>query len=130
MLMPFIIKKKKEYYPTISLYEVITLSNKTKENKNQVRSLISVSPKLYRYITSELEKKYHIHSYDLQADAILKENGIHILLRYGEHYNNEKDQFLTHEMLENKKVLETFVEEVGEVCKQVMIDDYFNKMTP
>ncbi|WP_068672615.1 hypothetical protein [Oceanobacillus sp. Castelsardo] len=106
------------------------MSNQTKESKNQLRSLISVSPKLYRYITSELEKRYHIHSYDLQAGAIKKDDGVHIFLRYGEHYNNEKDQFLTNEMLEDGKVLETFVEEVGEACKQVMIDDYFNKMTP
>jgi len=109
---------------------VIVLSNKTKKSQNQVRSLISVSPKLYRYITSELEKRYHIHSYDLQAGAITKENGIHIFVRFGEHYNHEKDQFLTNEMLEDEKVLETFVEEVGEACKQVMIDDYFNKMAP
>ncbi|RKQ30751.1 hypothetical protein [Oceanobacillus halophilus] len=104
------------------------MSEKTKKEK--INSLISISPKLYRYITSELQKRYHVHSYDLQAGAIKKEHGIHVFLRFGERFSHEKEQFFSDEKLEDGKELDAFIEEAGEACKQVLIDDYFKRMTP
>ncbi|WP_085992615.1 hypothetical protein [Oceanobacillus senegalensis] len=104
------------------------MSGKTKQA--QVKSLISVSPKLYRYFTTELENRYHIHSYDFQADAIKKENGIYIILRFGDYFDQKKEQFFSNNKLEDKKELEAFIIEAGEFCKQVLIDDYFKRMAP
>lgn len=106
------------------------MSKETKQNQEQIRSLISISPQLYQYITSNLATKYHIHSYDIQVGALKKETGIHIYLKFGEYYNHEIDQFFTNEMLEDESVLQGFVDEIGETCKEVMIEDYFNRMTP
>lgn len=106
------------------------MSKQTKENQGKIKSLISVSPKLYRFITTNLADKYHIHSYDIQVGAVEKEKGIHIYLKYGEHFTYEKEQFFTTEMLEDEKALEAFIDEVGDTCKEAMIEDYFNRMTP
>ncbi|MFD1848513.1 hypothetical protein [Oceanobacillus bengalensis] len=102
----------------------------SEEQEINIKSLISISPKLYQKITKELENKYHIHSYDLQVTGIKQEEGIKVVLRFGEHFNNEKEQFFSYESLEDDKALDTFIDEAGETCKQVLIDDYFKKMAP
>lgn len=101
-----------------------------RQNDQQEKSLITLSPKLYRHITKRLQDRYHIHSYDLQANGLKKEDGLHVIIRFGEHYNHEKEKYISNEALENDKKLDPFIKEVGEACKQVLIDDYFKKMTP
>ncbi|QHS21446.1 hypothetical protein GWK91_00050 [Virgibacillus sp. MSP4-1] len=104
------------------------MSEKTVNHKP--RPLMSVSPRLYRYITEELENQYRIHSYDLQLHAIQQEDGIQVLLLFGDNFDHQKKQYFSQEELEDNQALSTFIEEVGEECKKVMIDDYFNRMAP
>ncbi|WP_188205551.1 hypothetical protein [Alkalibacillus aidingensis] len=102
-----------------------------KETKEKSQSLISVSPKLNREIVSRLEEQYHIHSYDIQANAIKKENGIHILIYFGEHFTHKEDAFFTYEQINQiSDEIKEFIEKTGEACKQVLIDDYYKMMAP
>jgi hypothetical protein len=100
-------------------------------SKSQV-SLRSLSPKLYQYITEKLFEDYHIHSFDVQIDAEEKEEGIHIILRFGEYFTHSEEHFCSSDSLEkdNDKELDEFIDKTGEECKQVLIDDYYRMMTP
>ncbi|SET17288.1 hypothetical protein SAMN05216389_106161 [Oceanobacillus limi] len=97
----------------------------------EIKSLLSISPKAYRFIVNELEANYHIHSYDIQASGIKKKDGIHIILRFGEQFTNKEERFFLNKQVESLgDELREFVESTGETCKQVLIDDYFKTMAP
>ncbi|MUK88008.1 hypothetical protein GMD78_06295 [Ornithinibacillus sp. L9] len=101
------------------------------KSENRVQSLVIVSPKLYRYITTELEHLYHIHSYDVQIGAIKKKDGIQVIVRFGKHFSKKEEQFFLHEQVkELSKEVKEFVESTGEACKKALIDDYFKMMAP
>ena|SRR5690554_2654449 len=93
-------------------------------------SLRSLSPALYEYIINQFLEQYHIHSYDIQVLGVKTETGIQVIVKYGETFSHESEQHFTFEALKNKDILNTFIQETGEACKKVMIDDYFRTMTP
>lgn len=98
---------------------------------NRPAPLQSVSPNLYRQITMKLEDEYHIHPYDIQIFGTENEGGIHVTVSYGSQFSHQADQFFTHQELDdgNSKI-DSFIEKTGKQCREVMIDDYFKKMTP
>ncbi|GGA81650.1 hypothetical protein [Ornithinibacillus halotolerans] len=103
-------------------------------NKNKqlnLKSLRFLSPKLYNYITDILQETYNIHSYDLQMDAEQKEDGLQVIIRYGETFSHKQANFFTHEQIDNlsNEILD-FVNKTGEACTEVLIDDYFKIYAP
>ncbi|WP_026905818.1 hypothetical protein [Paucisalibacillus globulus] len=104
--------------------------NESKTNDKK-KSLRLVSPRLYNYITEKLEDKHNIHSYDLQIDASLMDEGIEIAIRFGETFSNIETKFFTHEQVkEISKEVKEFVAQTGEACTEVLIDDYFKIHAP
>lgn len=96
----------------------------------QTRTLRIIAPKLYEFITNELEKE-NIHSYDVQMKALQKEEGIHVFLWYGEKYNNQADAFFSHQVVEELgEEIEEFIKNVAESCKEIMLNEYFKMMKP
>ncbi|KIO66895.1 hypothetical protein B4064_2039 [Caldibacillus thermoamylovorans] len=64
-------------------------------------------------------------------EAINKDEGIKLIVRFGENFNHSSEQFFSNEQLENEKLaLKEFIAKTGGQCIQVLKDDYFNKMTP
>ncbi|GAA0444652.1 hypothetical protein GCM10008983_22580 [Lentibacillus halophilus] len=95
------------------------------------RSLRIILPELYHFITTELENRYNIHKYDIQANAIKEESGYKVILYYGDGFAHQMSRSLTNDVLHNKReALTEFLEEAGESCKEVMIADYFRMMKP
>lgn len=89
-----------------------------------------ISPKLYQHIILEF-KDYNIHSYDLLVNGIKEENGLRLILRFGENFTRKKTRLFTSRVLEKQKdELTDFIKAAAEYCKKVMIDDYFEKMAP
>ena len=104
--------------------------NESKTKANQ-KSLRLVSAKLYNYITEKLEEKHNIHSYDLQIDASVMDEGMEIAIRFGETFSNIETKFFTHEQVnEISEEIKEFVAQAGEACTEVLIDDYFKIYAP
>ncbi|MGM8216477.1 hypothetical protein ACLIA0_12980 [Bacillaceae bacterium W0354] len=122
--------KKKKFYPIISIKrEVCTISGN--ESSINIQPLLSISPKLHHYISSELLSQFHIHSYDFQTYANKTDEGINLIIRFGSQFSHEKEMFIRNDQLNTiSSEFEEFVKETGKACKQVLIDDYFNKMAP
>lgn len=90
-----------------------------------------ISPSLFRYVLSELESKFHIQPYDFQVDGIKQEDGIQIIIMFGENFTHRMEQFFTnHSINQQNDDLKEFLTKVGEKCIQVLKDDYFRMMTP
>ncbi|HLQ71726.1 MAG TPA: hypothetical protein VK142_07970 [Bacillota bacterium] len=92
------------------------------------RMLRAVSPDLFNVIISELEK-YNIHLNDIQANVIIKEDGLDVIVLFGEHFNQTKSRFFTHESIESQfEDIQRFAYDIAEACREVMIADYFKMM--
>mgnify|MGYP001289209612 CR=1 FL=1 len=103
----------------------------SESNEQRYRSLMIVSPKLYRYITDGLEEEYRIHSYDLKLLGKKVENGIEVIVRHGEYFDHEVTHFFkTEEIEEGHPSLDTFIKETGDTARKVLIDNYFKIMAP
>lgn len=90
--------------------------------------LRAVSPDLFDKIISELEK-YHIHLNDIQANVIKKEDGLEVIVLFGENFNQSKSRFFTNETVENQyEDIQRFAYDIAEACREVMIADYFKMM--
>jgi len=101
------------------------------EKKQQAKGkfLRVVSPKLYLYLTSQFSDQFNIHPYDIRYEGIEKEDGVLVILRYGEDYIQMIEYFFTFaEIDEEGEELTEFVEETGEICQEVMIADYYKMM--
>jgi hypothetical protein len=89
-----------------------------------------VSPKLYDKLITELEK-LHIHPYDYQATVVEKENGLEVILRFGEGFIQSETQLTTYQAIEKgSPEINDFIKTVGESCKKALIADYFKMMKP
>jgi hypothetical protein len=87
-----------------------------------------VLPKLYDFLNIELEK-FHIHSYDYQANMVEKRDGYEIILRFGEGFTQTLSQFFKYEVIEEKgQDLLDFIQLSGESCKNILVADYFKMM--
>ncbi|WP_096270212.1 hypothetical protein [Paucisalibacillus globulus] len=103
------------------------------DSKTEIKqkSLRIVSPKLYNYIIQELEDKHNIHSYDIQIDASIMDEGMEITIRFGETFSNKESKFFPHkEIAEISDDIREFVAKTGEACTEVLIDDYFKIYAP
>lgn len=99
--------------------------------KNVQTSLRSLSPKLYEYMIEKFDEKFHIQPYDLQINAVKEKNGFNIIVKYGERFDHQSEQFFSLESVEKRdESVMQFIQEAGEACKKVLIDDYFRMMTP
>lgn len=106
------------------------MSEKRLVNSEQRQSLRIASPELYDIIIEELEK-HNIHSYDIEMNANKDENGIQIILLYGEKFNYEKERYFSYQTIEtDKSEIIKFANETGEDCKEIMIKEYFKMMRP
>lgn len=95
------------------------------------KPLRAISPKLYMFITKELEKQFHIQPYDVQVDAIQKDEGMQISVRFGEQFSQQVEQFFSSDALwDDRKQLQQFIQKTGESCKDVLIKNYFRMMAP
>lgn len=95
------------------------------------KSLRAVSPKLYRLIMAGLEDEYHIQPYDVQAEAVKKDTGFQVILRFGEQFTENQEQFFSFEAVSEKSdQVKEFVQTAGDACKQVLIEDYYRIMAP
>lgn|SRR5690625_2329474 len=100
------------------------------KSRDLEKPLRMISPEIYNHIISEV-KDYNIHSYDLLVNGIKKENGMQIILRFGENFAREQTKLLSLKVLEEKgDELTNFIRSTAETCKKAMIDDYFDKMAP
>ena len=64
-------------------------------------------------------------------NAIEKDKGLQIIVKYGERFDHQSEQFIAFTSIEEKdEKVHSFIEETGKACKQVLIDDYFRMMTP
>ncbi|MDP4084849.1 MAG: hypothetical protein Q8934_09570 [Bacillota bacterium] len=96
--------------------------------RNKERPARIVLPKLYNLVNAELEKR-HIHAYDYQAMVIEQDNGIDLILQFGENFSKSESHYFTNEMIEKESnELLDFIQAVGESCKNIMIADYFKMM--
>jgi len=101
-----------------------------KNSKELEKPLRIISPKLYRFIISEFEK-YNIHSYDLLINGIKKDQGMEIILRFGETFSRKKSKLFSDQVIKGQAdELRKFIENATEACKKAMIDDYFERMAP
>ncbi|MFC3040630.1 hypothetical protein ACFOGI_10265 [Virgibacillus xinjiangensis] len=99
--------------------------------EKKAKFLRVLSPKLYRFLTSQLEEQFHIHSYDIQLEGIQEENGILVILQYGEGFTHvEEEVFSMDEIEQEGEDLQDFVQRTGEACREVMIADYYKMVKP
>jgi hypothetical protein len=102
-----------------------------KKHETKVKSLRLVSPRLYTYITNELQQTHNIQTYDLQIDALVKDKGMEITIRYGETFSHKETSFFTYEQIDEvSSEIKEFIAKIGEDCTKVMIDDYFKIYAP
>lgn len=100
------------------------------EKRKQLKSLRTISPKLYHFIISELTV-FNIHSYDVLLEGIERKTGIEIVLHYGHNFIRHQTAFFSFKTIEEHgDDLKEFINDVSEDCKKTMIDDYFNQMAP
>jgi len=98
---------------------------------SEIQFLGSVSPKLYRYIVAELEREFHIQSYDFKAGAMKEKDGLRVILQFGEHFTHKTEEFFSDKQIEIlSEDIRSFIHRTGENCKEVMIDEYFKRMAP
>lgn len=98
--------------------------------RKHCRQLRAISPTLYRSIIKEFEK-YHIHSYDIVLEGKEKGSEVEVTLRYGESFAQKKKQSFPLKKAEHeRKDVIQFAKTAAKKCKEVMIADYFNKMSP
>ncbi|UJL46684.1 hypothetical protein KFZ58_01615 [Virgibacillus sp. NKC19-16] len=104
--------------------------NEDKQHRRR-KSLRVISPDLYWYITGKFEELHNVHTYDIQADAIKEETGLHIRLKFGDQFAHQEEQFFTFEAIEEQSTeLEGFVKSTADKCQEVMVADYFKMMNP
>jgi hypothetical protein len=88
-----------------------------------------VSPELYGYLSDEFEKKFNIHPFDIQLEGIEREDGIQVLLHYGEGFANQMDTFFPYSAIAPESdELKEFTVSAGETCKEAMVADYYKMM--
>ncbi|QHS22470.1 hypothetical protein GWK91_05670 [Virgibacillus sp. MSP4-1] len=103
---------------------------KSTENKLKVQPLRTVSKPLYEELISELGK-FHIHSFDVQAKAIEKDDGMEIILHFGESFSQQLSKNFTSKQIENTgHEIKEFIRESAEKMKEIMIADYFKMIKP
>ncbi|MBY7142031.1 hypothetical protein KFZ56_02785 [Virgibacillus sp. NKC19-3] len=104
----------------------------SEDKQQQKRKFLRVlSPDLYRYITDKFEELHNIHAYDIQADAIKEETGLHLRLQFGDQFAHQEERFFTFDAIEERSTeLEEFVKSTADKCQEVMIADYFKMMKP
>lgn len=90
--------------------------------------LRAVSPELFEHITAELEKS-NIHPNDIQANAIKKDDGLDVTVRFGDNFGQTRSQFFAYaDINSNHESINTFANDIAEACREVMIADYFKMM--
>ncbi|KWZ78736.1 hypothetical protein [Heyndrickxia coagulans] len=96
--------------------------------KQQEKPLFSVPPPLYHTFMQTFEL-HHIHLYDADPAGVEKENGIEVVLRYGDRFQHETRKCFSFSDIENKapEVAE-FFKQAAESCKEVLIADYYKMM--
>lgn len=98
------------------------------ENSSHEKPLRVVLPKLYNYLVKELES-FHVHAYDIQANAVEKDSGYQIMIHYGEGFSQLESQFFFYKSINNlDESITEYIGTIGEKCKQVMVADYFKMM--
>lgn len=97
-------------------------------HENLEQSIRVISPSLYSHIASELET-IHIHPYDVRVNGIKKENGMELIIRFGDGYAHMKSELFSFEAIEKlDECITEFIKQVGEECKQTMIADYYKML--
>jgi len=92
------------------------------------RMLRVISPHLFEQITAELEK-YNVHLNDIQANVVEKDDGLEVIVLFGEHFSQSKSHFFGHSESDFDEVeIKQFANTVAEACKEVMVADYFKMM--
>ncbi|MUV36731.1 hypothetical protein JNUCC1_00535 [Lentibacillus sp. JNUCC-1] len=101
------------------------------QTTQKAKSLRVIAPQLYKDIINAMTAKHNIHSYDIQATAIEKKDGLTIILRFGEEFAHTQEAFFTHETIKDRgEELNQFIQETADICKDVMVKDYFKMMKP
>ncbi|WP_026700641.1 hypothetical protein [Salibacterium aidingense] len=96
--------------------------------QHQEKSLRIVAPDIYNKLILELDA-YHIQPYDIQANAVEYENGLKLILYYGEQFPHAEEKFASfEEWHEWSKDLSAFMESTAQTLKQTMAADYFKMM--
>ncbi|MEX1029483.1 MAG: hypothetical protein WDZ91_05480 [Paenibacillaceae bacterium] len=73
----------------------------------------------------------HLHPYDVKASVIAGEGGFLIVLRYGEGLAQSKQQFFDDEALAQlSEQITLFYKEAAELCKKMLIADYYKLIKP
>jgi methylase of polypeptide subunit release factors len=89
------------------------------------RLLRFAAPQLYKKMV-EIFSNHHIHSYDVQASVVKKEDGMDVTLRFSSDFSQFVSAFFSSEQAENpdKEVIQ-FFEETAEKCKSILIANYY-----
>ena len=90
--------------------------------------LRAANPSLFQQLQIELEK-LHIHPYDIEAFGAKKEDGVEVILKYGESFSHVRTQYFTNTAINEKAtVISQFFKETGDDCQKVLIADYYKMM--
>lgn len=97
--------------------------------RDERKPLRALSPDLYLWMTQELEKQFHIQPYDVQIDGVEKDEGMEVIIRYGEQFSQHSKQFFSSAAI-NEKSIQKFIESTGEICQETLIKNYYRMMAP
>lgn len=90
--------------------------------------LRAVAPHLFEQITTELEL-YNIHLNDIQANVVKKDEGLHVIVLFGENFTQSKSHFFSSAKDDvNEIEMKQFAHKIAEACREIMVADYFKMM--
>lgn len=89
-----------------------------------------MAPHVYEELMETLAQ-LHIHPFDVKADAVRDENGLRLVIRYGDGFNQTDSRFFTNESLKRMdgEVI-AFFNDIKDACQKAMKTDYFSTMNP
>lgn len=98
--------------------------------KSTLQPLMMLSPYLYQQLTDILEKE-NIHSFDIEAYGLKLKDHLEVEVRFGEAYQKAmKETFPLAVLKEKNEEYLNFCKNIGETCKEIMIQDYFKMVKP
>lgn len=98
--------------------------------KNDLQPLMILSPNLYQQLIDSLETE-NIHSFDIEAYGLKTKDHLEVEVRFGEEYQKVmKETFPLAILKEESEEYLNFCKNVGETCKEIMIQDYFKMVKP
>lgn len=89
-----------------------------------------IAPDVYDALIKTLAD-FHIHPFDVKADAIKQGNGLLVIIHYGQAFGQAESQFFSNDALKRPdNEITDFFNDIKEACQRTMKSDYFATMNP